>query len=163
MQNDYEQKINSMQQELKSLHYAKEEYDKHLIQQYQYDNQIPALKYDLNDKKHTKVEPIDFYNHNTKEETTKHEMDEQKAHLKKAEIRMINLESKSCSLDAILKRKQDEITAYVAKPICNYQKDVGNYAYQNNYNQTWINLERDIYSLSLNKVTLYSLKKHLDR
>lgn len=165
VQGDYEQKLNFLQKELKSLYSAKEEYTKHLFQN---KNQIPVLKYEVNDKKHVNVEPVDLHNHKTKEETTKHEVDVKKAHLKndfkKAEIRMINLESKSRSLDAILKRKQEGVTEFVAKPTHNYLKDAsGNYAHQKNSNQTWIDLERDISSLSLNKQTSYSLKKHLER
>lgn len=165
VEEDYEQKLNFLQKELKSLYSAKEECTKHLLQ---HENQIQALKYEVNDKKHAKEESIDLHNFQTKEETAKNMVDVKKAQLKndskKTEIRMISPESKSRSLNAILKRKQEGVTEFVAKSVCNYQKDLdGNYTNQKNSNQTWIDLERDISSLSLNKQLLYSLKQHLER
>lgn len=157
VQDDYERKLNSLQKELKSLHSAKEKHAKHLRDQSQCEDQPQTLKFEGNDKKQIKVKSADFYK--TKEETTKQDSIN-------AGVRIINLESQSRALDAIFKKNQ-EVTreeTHVAKPIFNIRKDAaGNYAYQKNSKQTWINLEKEISALTLNKQTLYYFKKDMER
>jgi len=160
-----------MQKELKSLQSAKKEHAKLLRDQSQYENQVRTLKYEVNDMKRTKVKLMN----KIKEETTRHHEAEMKkakeiAQLRKesrrAEIRMRNLESKSRVRDAVLKRKQEEVTALrrAARVINNNRKGaVGSQANRKNSKQTWLNLEKNISALTLNKQTLYSLEKNMER
>lgn len=159
-----------MQKELKSLQSAKKEHAKLLRDQSQYENQVRTLKYEVNDMKRTKVKLM----HKIKEETTRHHEAEMKkakeiAQLRKesrrTEIRMRNLESKSRVRDAVLKRKQEEITALrrAARAInSNRPGGIGTQVRKNS-KQMWINLEKNISALTLNKQTLYSLEKDMER
>lgn len=157
-----------MQKELKSLQSAKKEHAKLLKDQSQYENQVRTLKYEVNDMKRTKVKLMN----KIKEETTRHHEAEMKkakeiAQLRKesrrAEIRMRNLESKSRVRDAVLKRKQEEVTALrrAARKVNNNRTSA--LANRKNSKQTWINLEKNISALTLNKQTLYSLEKDMER
>lgn len=159
-----------MQKELKSLQSAKKEHAKLLKDQSQYENQVRTLKYEVNDMKRTKVKLMN----KIKEETTRHHEAEMKkakeiAQLRKesrrVEIRMRNLESKSRVRDAVLKRKQEEVTALrrAARVGNNRTGVVGTQANRKNSKQTWINLEKNISALTLNKQTLYSLEKDMER
>jgi len=159
-----------MQKELKSLQSAKKEHAKLLKDQSQYENQVRTLKYEVNDMKRTKVKLMN----KIKEETTRHHEAEMKkakeiAQLRKesrrAEIRMRNLESKSRIRDAVLKRKQEEVTALrrAARASNNRTGAVGTKANRKNSKQTWINLEKNISALTFNKQTLYSLEKDMER
>lgn len=160
-----------MQKELKSLQSAKKEHAKLLRDQSQYENQIRTLKYEVNDMKRTKVKLMN----KIKEETTRHHEAEMKkakeiAQLRKesrrAEIRMRSLESKSRVRDAVLKRKQEEVTALrrAARVVNNNRIGaVGAQINRKNSKQTWINLEKNISALTLNKQTLYSLEKDMER
>ncbi|XP_022162800.1 kinesin-like protein KIF21A [Myzus persicae] len=171
VKDDYERRLGTMQKELKSLQSAKKEHAKLLRDQSQYENQVRTLKYEVNDMKRTKVKLMN----KIKEETTRHHEAEMKkakeiAQLRKesrrAEIRMRNLESKSRVRDAVLKRKQEEVTALrrAARVINNNRKGaVGSQANRKNSKQTWINLEKNISALTLNKQTLYSLEKNMER
>lgn len=157
-----------MQKELKSLQSAKKEHAKLLRDQSQYENQVRTLKYEVNDMKRTKVKLMN----KIKEETTRHHEAEMKkakeiAQLRKesrrTEIRMRNLESKSRVRDAVLKRKQEEVTALRrAARVINTNRTGGAQARKNS-KQTWINLEKNISALTLNKQTLYSLEKDMER
>lgn len=159
-----------MQKELKSLQSAKKEHAKLLRDQSQYENQVRTLKYEVNDMKRNKVKLMN----KIKEEAIRHhevemkkakEIAQLKKESRKAEIRMKNLESKSRARDVILKRKQEEVTALrrAAKNVNNVRKgSVGSHN-QKNSKQTWINLEKNISALTLNKQTLYSLEKDMER
>lgn len=159
-----------MQKELKSLQSAKKEHAKLLRDQSQYENQVRTLKYEVNDMKRTKVKLMN----KIKEEATRHhevemkkakEIAQLKKESRKAEIRMKNLESKSRARDVILKRKQEEVTALrrAAKTINNVRKGAVGSHNQKNSKQTWINLEKNISALTLNKQTLFSLEKDMER
>ncbi|VVC43336.1 Hypothetical protein CINCED_3A002326 [Cinara cedri] len=171
VKDDYERRLGTMQKELKSLQSAKKEHAKLLRDQSQYENQVRTLKYEVNDMKRTKVKLMN----KIKEETTRHHEAEMKkakeiAQLRKesrrTEIRMKNLESKSRVRDAVLKRKQEEVTALRrAARVKNNNRTgaVGAQANRKNSKQTWINLEKNISALTLNKQTLYSLEKDMER
>ncbi|XP_050438824.1 kinesin-like protein KIF21A isoform X2 [Adelges cooleyi] len=170
VKDDYERKLTTMQKELKSLQSARKEHAKLLRDQSQYENQIRTLRYEVNDMKRTKVKLMN----KIKEETTRHHESEMKkakeiAQLRKesrrAEIRMRNLESKSRMRDVVLKRKQEEVTALrrAARAMNNRGSATGAKAIQKNSKQTWINLEKNISALTLNKQTLYSLEKDMER
>uniref|UniRef100_A0A2S2QRQ4 Kinesin-like protein KIF21A n=1 Tax=Sipha flava TaxID=143950 RepID=A0A2S2QRQ4_9HEMI len=170
VKDDYEKRLGTMQKELKSLQSAKKEHAKLLRDQSQYENQVRTLKYEVNDMKRTKVKLMN----KIKEETTRHHEVEMKkakeiAQLRKesrrAEIRMRNLESKSRVRDAVLKRKQEEVTALrrAARTVNNRTGIIGTQAIRKNSKQTWINLEKNISALTLNKQTLYSLEKDMER
>lgn len=160
-----------MQKELKSLQSAKKEHAKLLRDQSQYENQVRTLKYEVNDMKRNKVKLMN----KIKEEAVRHhevemkkakEIAQLKKESRKAEIRLKNLESKSRARDVVLKRKQEEVTALrrAAKTVNNLRKgSVGAHANQKNSKQTWINLEKNISALTLNKQTLYSLEKDMER
>lgn len=159
-----------MQKELKSLQSAKKEHAKLLKDQSQYENQVRTLKYEVNDMKRTKVKLMN----KIKEETTRHHEEEMKkakeiAQLRKesrrTEIRMKNLESKSRVRDAVLKRKQEEVTALRRAARVMNSNRAGGIGIQarKNSKQTWINLEKNISALTLNKQTLYSLEKDMER
>lgn len=159
-----------MQKELKSLQSAKKEHAKLLRDQSQYENQVRTLKYEVNDMKRNKVKLMN----KIKEEAIRHhevemkkakEIAQLKKESRKAEIRMKNLESKSRARDVILKRKQEEVTALrrAAKTINNIRKGAAGSHNQKNSKQTWINLEKNISALTLNKQTLYSLEKDMER
>lgn len=172
VKDDYERRLGTMQKELKSLQSAKKEHAKLLRDQSQYENQIRTLKYEVNDMKRSKVKLMN----KIKEETTRHHEAEMKkakeiAQLRKesrrAEIRMRNLESKSRVRDAVLKRKQEEVTALRRAARINNSNRIGTkvgaQAIRKNSKQAWINLEKNISALTLNKQTLYSLEKDMER
>lgn len=159
-----------MQKELKSLQSAKKEHAKLLRDQSQYENQVRTLKYEVNDMKRTKVKLMN----KIKEETSRHHEAEMKkvkeiAQLRKesrkTEIRMRNLESKSRVRDAVLKRKQEEVTALrrAARVMNNNRSGGIGTQVRKNSKQMWINLEKNISALTLNKQTLYSLEKDMER
>lgn len=159
-----------MQKELKSLQSAKKEHAKLLRDQSQYENQVRTLKYEVNDMKRNKVKLMN----KIKEEAIRHhevemkkakEIAQLKKESRKAEIRMKNLESKSRARDVILKRKQEEVSALrrAAKTVNNIRKGAVGSHNQKNSKQTWINLEKNISALTLNKQTLYSLEKDMER
>jgi len=170
VKDDFERRLGTMQKELKSLQSAKKEHAKLLRDQSQYENQVRTLKYEVNDMKRTKVKLMN----KIKEETTRHHEAEMKkakeiAQLRKesrrTEIRMRNLESKSRVRDAVLKRKQEEVTALrrAARIKNNNRIGANSTRPQKNSKQTWINLEKNISALTLNKQTLYSLEKDMER
>ncbi|XP_075217567.1 kinesin-like protein 31E isoform X2 [Lycorma delicatula] len=173
---EYEQKLNNMQKELKSLQTAKREHAKTLRNQSQYECQIRTLKNEVSEMKRTKVKLIN----KMREEAAKHRESEVRrnreiAQLRKESRRHANvirsLEAEKRAKEVVLRCKQEELSAmrrhargglssraagrlYPSKSAISSAKIV---------KQKWIALEKNISSNALNKQSIISLEREMER
>ncbi|XP_053384729.1 kinesin-like protein KIF21A [Mercenaria mercenaria] len=114
----YERKLNDMQNELKKLHAAKKEHARLVKNQSHYEKQLKTLQHELGEMKKTKVRLMKQMKEDA-EKTKQFELRKNKemAQLRKEQIKkeglIRTLENQKRQKDMVLKRKQEELASKV--------------------------------------------------
>uniref|UniRef100_A0A8D8UHF4 Kinesin-like protein KIF21B n=1 Tax=Cacopsylla melanoneura TaxID=428564 RepID=A0A8D8UHF4_9HEMI len=174
---DYQHKINMMEKEMRNLSPALKHYQKLLRTQGSYENQMTRLKSEVAEMRQTRVRLI----RKMKEETNKHKEQEiqrnrEIAKLKKdsrrAQNLIKNLESDKRTKEVILKRKQEEVNmlrkqSRARNPsamVLAGAKAKGTIGVSPKAAKIkWKNLEKNITSNTMNKQSVISLERDLEK
>ncbi|KAI5710951.1 hypothetical protein M8J75_012795 [Diaphorina citri] len=177
VRDEYENKLNMMQKEMRNLTDAKKEYQKLLRSQSSYENQVKTLRSEVNEMRQTRVRLI----RKMKEETNKHKEQEilrnrEIAKLKKESRRaqnlIRNLESDKKTKEVILKRKQEEVNMLRKQSRARNPSStiIGGKAKPGDIGVSpkaakikWQNLEKNIASNTLNKQSVIGLERDLEK
>lgn len=173
---EYEQKLNNMQKELKSLQTAKREHAKTLRNQSQYEGQIRTLRNEVSEMKRTKVKLIN----KMREEAAKHRETESRrnreiAQLRKESRRHANvirsLEAEKRAKEVVLRCKQEELSAMRRNARGGLSHRAAGRLHPPKSSTTaaklakqkWIALEKNISSNAHNKQSIVSLEREMER
>ncbi|KAJ4449291.1 hypothetical protein ANN_00689 [Periplaneta americana] len=179
VRDEYERKLSDMQKEMKRLQSAKKEHARLLRNQTQHENQVKALKNDLAEMKRAKVKLLN----KMKEEAAKHkdvelrrnrEIAQLRKESRKRENTIRSLEAEKRVKEAVLKRKQEEVTAlrrlqrgplsnkaagrvgprHASKRLSVTPKEV---------KHRWQQLEKNINKIALSKQMVASMERDMER
>ncbi|TRY72220.1 hypothetical protein TCAL_03875, partial [Tigriopus californicus] len=166
---DYQEKLEKLQSEVKKLQTAKKEHAKLLRNQSQYERQVEKLKSDVMEMKRNKVRLVQ----KMKEESSRHreqelrrtrELAQMKKVTRKNESRIKNLEAERRMKDSVLKRKTEEVSALRRSQrrisMGGKRRDKLN---EKSVKSKWQTVEKKINKIALNKQAISQMENDMDR
>ncbi|XP_071533694.1 kinesin-like protein KIF21A isoform X3 [Panulirus ornatus] len=178
---EYERKINNMQQELKKLQVAQKEHAKLMKERSQHERQLRTLKSELGEMKKTKVRLMnkmkDDNNRAKQEELKKNrEIAQLRKASRKQETKIKSLEAENRLKNVVLKRKTEEIAVLKKAPrqglsskaAGRLRKKAGIGLQSTTFSpkvakQKWQNIEQTINKVAYNKQTVSSMERDMER
>ncbi|KAK8733233.1 hypothetical protein OTU49_006540 [Cherax quadricarinatus] len=178
---EYERKINNMQQELKKLQAAQKEHSKLMKERSQHERQLRILKNDLAEMKKTKVRLMNkMKDDNSKAKQEELKKNKEIAQLRKAsrkqETYIKSLEAENRLKNVVLKRKTEELAVLKKVPrqglsmkaSGRLRKKAGIGLQSTSFSpkvakQKWQNLEQTINKVAYNKQTVSSMERDMER
>ncbi|KAK7792455.1 hypothetical protein R5R35_013851 [Gryllus longicercus] len=178
IKDEYERKLTDMQKELKRLQTAKKEHARLLQNQRAHENQLRNLKNDLSEMKRAKVKLMN----KIKEESQRHKQLEMQRNREIAQLRketrkhenqIRSLEQDKKIRDAMIRRKNEEVTALRRVNRGNLSnKAAGRVSRNVSRNmgflprvakQKWQKLEKTISKVAINKQVVTSIEREMER
>lgn len=177
---DYQQKLNALQSEMKKLKMAEKEHAQAMRSQSKYEAQLKNLKNEVSEMKKQKVTLLK----KMREEAQKHKEAEMKNNKKLSQlakqerlkdVKIKNLESETNRVKSLLKRKEDQVMAMkkLFKPMSD--KVAGRIPLRNKKNERppalspralkhkWQTVEHDISKAIINKKNIARHERQMDR
>ncbi|XP_037086600.1 LOW QUALITY PROTEIN: kinesin-like protein KIF21A [Pollicipes pollicipes] len=174
VKDDYERKLANMGNDLKKLQAAKREHAKLVRSQGQYERQVKTLKTEVLDMKKTKVKLMQKMKEDAnkmKQMGLQHHraVSQLRKEHRKHENQIKSLQAEKRVKDAVLKRKQEEIAAL--RRVGRAQRGGGlrqkggakRAASATAFKKKWQALEKSITQLALNKQTVASMEREMER
>lgn len=174
---EYKEKLDKLQSELKKLQAAQKEHAKLLRNKSQYERQVTKLKAEVNDMKRSKVQLVQ----KMKEESTRHreleqrrnkELSQMRKVTRKNESRIRSLEAEKRMKDTILKRKTEEVSALrrnQRKISMSNKRVVGGGGktsdkfHERQARSKWQAIEKKITKVALNRQAISQMENDMDR
>lgn len=180
IRDDYQQKLNALQSEMKKLKVAEKEHAQAMRSQSKYEAQLKNLKNEVSEMKKQKVTLLK----KIKEEAQRHKEAEMKNNKKLSQlakqerlkdVKIKNLESETNRVKSLLKRKEDQVIAMkkMIKPMSD--KVAGRIPSRNKKNEKppvlsprvlkhkWQTVEHDITKAIINKKNIARHERQMDR